>query len=67
MRAALANHNSLDFRPASPAWPAGSPKNHQFIPVAPLVFGDRIEIGFSGPGEVPRFFNPRFSTLGIAR
>ncbi len=49
MCAALADDKSLDVRPASPAWPAGSPKNPQFIAVAPLVFGDRIEIGFSGP------------------
>jgi hypothetical protein len=48
MRAALGDDKSLDFRPASPAWPAGSPKNLQFIPVATLMFGDRIEIGFSG-------------------
>jgi hypothetical protein len=40
MRAALADDNSLDLCPASPAWTTGSPKDLQFVPIAPLMFGD---------------------------
>jgi len=56
MRAALADDESLDFGPASPTWPAGAPKDLQFVPIAPLMFGDGIEIGFTGSQRGPQVF-----------
>jgi len=48
MRAALTDDDSLDFRLTSLTGKVGSPENLQFIPIASLMFGDGIKVGFTG-------------------
>ena len=49
MRTALTDNDSLNFRPASRAGAVSASEYVQFIAVTPLMFGDRIKVGFAGP------------------
>jgi hypothetical protein len=48
MRTALADYDSLNFRPASRAGAVGTAKYVQLVAVTPLMLGDGIKIGFAG-------------------